>query len=253
MIFSADALAGKRILVTGASSGLGRASAQLLASLGAQLVLSGRNEERLEAARASLAGDGHLARAGAMADADGTAEMVGAIAKEVGPLDGIFHSAGTSLVLPAKLTKDSHIDDLFAAGVRGALGIARAAGRKGVIADRGSLVFMSSVSSWRGRPGMVAYSAAKAAVDGMVRALASEVAGRRIRVNSIISGAVATEMHNNFVEAMNETIVSNYRDLHMLGFGEPDDIANAVAFLLSDASAWITGASIPVDGGYTAK
>jgi NAD(P)-dependent dehydrogenase (short-subunit alcohol dehydrogenase family) len=100
---------------------------------------------------------------------------------------------------------------------------------------------------------MVAYSAAKAAVDGMVRALAAELAGRRIRVNSIISGAVATAMHNDFVETVNATLVDNYRNLHLLGFGEPSDIADAATFLLSDASTWITGTSLVVDGGYTAK
>ncbi len=112
---------------------------------------------------------------------------------------------------------------------------------------------MSSVSSLRGRQGMVAYSAAKAAVDGMVRALATELAGRRIRANTIISGAVETAMHNQFVETVDETLVANYRDLHLLGFGKPSDISNAAIFLLSDASTWITGASIAVDGGYTAK
>jgi NAD(P)-dependent dehydrogenase (short-subunit alcohol dehydrogenase family) len=100
---------------------------------------------------------------------------------------------------------------------------------------------------------MVAYSAAKAAVEGLVRALAAELAGRRIRVNSIVSGAVATAMHNDFVENVSETIVENYRNLHMLGFGEPRDVANAAIFLLSDASAWVTGTSMVVDGGYTAK
>ena len=251
--FSPSALAGKRILVTGASSGIGREAAVHLSRCGASLIVMGRNRERLDETLAMLEGDGHRAEAAELDDAEVAADRIAALAGEAGPLDGLFHSAGTSLVLPAKLTKNSHLDDLFGAGVRGALGIARAAGRRKVVADGGALVFMSSVSSVRGRPGMVAYSAAKAAVDGMVRALAAELAPRRIRVNSIVSGAVATAMHNEFVESVSDAMVANYRDLHMLGFGEPADIAAAATFLLSDAARWITGASIAVDGGYTAK
>lgn len=253
MIFASDCLVGKRILVTGASSGLGRETAIQLSRFGAKLAIMGRDGDRLEETGAMLKGEGHVSRTGDLTNAEAAAEGVQALAAEGGPLHGVFHSAGTSLVLPAKLTKSHHLDDLFGAAVRGAFGIARAASRKNVIVDGGSLVFMSSVSSLRGRSGMVAYSAAKAAVDGMVRALAAELAGRRIRVNSIISGAVATAMHDQFVETVSDTIVENYRNLHMLGFGEPSDIANAAIYLLSDASPWVTGTGLVVDGGYTAK
>jgi NAD(P)-dependent dehydrogenase (short-subunit alcohol dehydrogenase family) len=213
----------------------------------------GRDEVRLQATLESLVGEGHRLITGDIADAELAASLVEEAARTEGPLDGVFHSAGTSLVLPAKLTKNHHLDDVFGAGVRGALGIARAASKKNVLSDGASLVFMSSVSSLRGRAGMVAYSAAKAAVDGMVRALAAEMAGRRIRVNSIVAGAVATAMHNEFVQSVNEQIVDNYRNLHLLGFGHPADIANAALFLLSDATCWVTGTSLVVDGGYTAK
>ena len=253
MTFAPDCLAGRRILVTGASSGIGRETARELARCGAELILAGRDEQRLRQTLESLDGKGHSAQAGVLSDAEAAAETVQAIAKQGGPLHGVFHSAGTSLVLPIKITKNRHIEDVFGAAVYGALGIARAAAKKDVIADGGSLVFMSSVSSLRGRQGMVAYSAAKASVDGMVRALATELAARRIRSNSIVAGAVETAMHNDFVETVDETLVANYRNLHLLGFGQPRDVANAAVFLLSDASTWITGASIAVDGGYAAK
>lgn len=253
MNFAENCLGGRRIVVTGASSGIGRETALHLSRYGAELILFGRDEQRLDASLAALEGSGHSMVAADLTDADSAAEAVQGVAASGGALHGIFHSAGTSLVLPAKLTKSQHLDDLFGAAVRGALGIARAASKKNVVAEGGSLVFMSSVSSVRGRAGMVGYSAAKAAVDGMVRALAAELAGRRIRVNSIISGAVATAMHNNFVETVNATLVENYRNLHLLGFGEPGDIADAATFLFSDASTWITGTSLVVDGGYTAK
>lgn len=253
MTFSPDALRGKRILVTGASSGIGRETALRLSRVGADLIVMGRDEGRLAATLAELQPGDHQLRAGPLDDADAVADLVSNLAKQVGPLDGVFHSAGSSLVLPAKLTKNRHLDEVFGAGFRGAFGIARAAGKKNVIADGGALVFMSSVSSTRGRQGMVAYSAAKAAVDGMVRALATELAPRRIRANTIISGAVETQMHNDFVQSVDETLVANYRNLHLLGFGSPSDIADAATFLLSDASRWVTGTAMAVDGGYTAK
>jgi NAD(P)-dependent dehydrogenase (short-subunit alcohol dehydrogenase family) len=90
-------------------------------------------------------------------------------------------------------------------------------------------------------------------VDGMVRVVAWELAERRIRVNSIIAGAVETAMHMDFVSTASEELVRNYEGLHLLGFGKPEDIGNAAIFLLSDASRWITGTNMVVDGGYTAK
>ncbi|MFS0774383.1 SDR family NAD(P)-dependent oxidoreductase [Sphingomonas sp. 1P08PE] len=253
MIFARDAFEGRHFLVTGASSGLGQHTAIRLAEAGARVALVGRSPERLATTVASLAGGGHSTHSADLSDAETTADLVQAIAREQGSFAGIFHSAGTALILPARVTKNRHLDDVFAAGVRGAFGVARAAAKKGVVVDGGSLVFMSSVSSMRGRPGMSAYSAAKAAVDGMVRVLASEMADRKIRVNSIVAGGIETAMHRDFTETVSDELVRNYEALHMLSFGQPDDIAYAAMFLLSDASRWITGSNMVVDGGYTAK
>jgi NAD(P)-dependent dehydrogenase (short-subunit alcohol dehydrogenase family) len=253
VIFASDALQGRRILVTGASSGLGKETAHLLARTGATVSLMGRNESRLEETRSSLVGEGHSSRSAELSDADATADAVQSHAAEHGPFDGIFHSAGVTLVLPIKLTKSKHLDEVFGANVRGAFGIARAAAKKGVLNDGGALLFMSSVASVTGRPALSAYCSAKAAVDGMVRSLAVEFAPRRIRVNSITAGAVETAMHREFVQSINENAVKDYRDFHLLGFGQPEDVANTATFLLSDGGRWITGASIAVDGGAAAK
>lgn len=250
MTFATNALAGRRIVVAGASSGLGRAAAIVLANAGAELTLLGRNEARLrEVAEAT---GGQAWRQVDLSDDNAADAVIRDIAKDA-PIDGIFHSAGTSLVAPMRMTKTAQIDDLFGAAVYGALGVARAASRRGVLRDGASLVFMSSVSSLRGRRGMVAYSSAKAATSGLVRALAVELAERRIRVNSIAAGAIETEMHHDFANSVSEEMVRNYRDLHPLGFGRAQDIADAVLFLLSDASRWITGVDLSVDGGYAAK
>lgn len=254
MIFAPDSLSGKHIVVTGASSGLGQAAAVHLSALGASLSIVGRDEGRLGATLSSLASGGtHAAHAADVGEFGGADALIQRIVTESGAIDGLFHSAGSSLVMPMRLTKEAQVEDLFGAAVMGALGMAKALSRKAAMNDGGALVFMSSVSAVRGRRGMVAYSAAKAATSGMVRALAIELAERRIRVNSITAGAVETAMHKSFVDSVSDELVAGYRDLHPLGFGQPDDVASAVAFLLSDASRWITGIDLPVDGGYAAK
>lgn len=251
MTFSADAMSDRRILITGASSGIGRETAVTLARHGARLALFARDEGRLAETMAMLSGTGHSTHSVDMADADATAEAVTAVAKG-DAFAGMFHSAGTTLVLPVKLVKNKQLDEVFGANVRGAFGLARAAARKNVLNDGGSLVFMSSVASVLGRPALSAYCAAKAAVDGLVRSLAVEFAPRRIRVNSITAGAVETQMHQDFLGSVSAEAVREYEKFHLLGFGKPEDVANAALFLLSDASRWITGSAFAVDGGAAA-
>lgn len=252
-LFAADMLAGRHILVTGASSGLGRATAIALADAGARLALMGRDMDRLQETQASLAGDGHSIHALAFKDLETTADAVKAIATESGAFDGIFHSAGLELVRPMRMFKNDHAASLFEAALFGSLGIARAAASRGVLNDGASLVFMSSVAGLRGTAGMVGYSTSKAAVDGMVRSLACELAPRRVRANSIAAGAVETEMHDRLAKTLGDAAIGDYERRHLLGFGRTDDIANAALFLLGDGARWITGTTMSVDGGYTAQ
>jgi NAD(P)-dependent dehydrogenase (short-subunit alcohol dehydrogenase family) len=252
-IFSENCLAGRTYLVTGASSGIGKASAQLIAACGGKVIAAGRNEERLAAVVAGLPGQGHVASIAVLADADTTAEWVKELVAAHGPLDGIFHAAGAELIRPVRLTKQAQLDEILGGALFAAFGIARAAAGRGAMNDGGSLVFMSSVAGSSGQVGLTAYSAAKAGVDGLVRSLACEFAGRRIRVNGIAAGAVRTSMHERLTKGSAAEAMTAYEQAHLLGFGEPADVANAVLFLLADSSRWITGTNLVVDGGYLCK
>lgn len=253
MIFASDCLDGKRVLVTGASSGLGRETAIQMSRCGASIVLCGRNQERLEATLGGLSGGGHQIVTADLSDADSAFAMTKAAIVEGGALSGVFYSAGESIVAPVRMTKNRQLEEAFAAGLYGAFGVARAISGKGGMADGGSLIFMSSVAAIRGRQGMAAYSAAKAGIGGLVRSLAIELAPRRIRANGIAAAAIETAMHDELTSSLNEEMLADYRDLHLLGFGRPEDVANYAVFLMSDAARWITGQILSLDGGYTVR
>ncbi len=252
--FSADLLSGRTVLVTGASSGIGRAVAQQVASLGGKVVASGRDAGRLDALIAGLPGQGHTAAPLALQDADQVAEWGKSVAERCQGLDAIFHGAGIELIRPVRLTKAAQLQEVLASSLFAAFGLARAAASKGVMRESGgSLLFMSSVAGMRGQAGMTAYSAAKGSIDALVRSLAVELASRHIRVNSLAAGAVRTEMHGRLTRALGPEAEAEYQARHLLGFGEPRDVSDVALFLLSDLSRWVTGATWVVDGGYSIR
>lgn len=253
MIFRDDALAGKRILVTGATSGIGRDAAAMMAACGAQLVLVGRDETRLRESLTALSGDGHVAEQADVASAQTAHDLLVRVAAEHGTLDGVFHAAGVAAVRMAKMLNEAHLAAMMGAAVEGGLGVAKACAKQSVMRDGGSILFMSSVAGHRGTAGMVGYSTAKAAIGGLVRALAAELAPRGTRVNEIVAGAVETAMHAEITGKLDQASQDAYRAMHMLGFGRPEDVSAAATFLMSDAARWITGSSLVVDGGYMAK
>jgi NAD(P)-dependent dehydrogenase (short-subunit alcohol dehydrogenase family) len=245
-------LTGKRILVTGASSGIGKATALLLSKLGAKVVLSARNMERLQSTLDSLDGDGHGLYVFDLEAVDEIPPLVRKIAQEQGRLSGLFHSAGTGGIMTVNLLKGKYVEQVFASSVTATLLLVRGFCQKGVRANGGnSLVFMSSAAALCGVSGMSIYSASKAAINGAIRSLACELAPRGIRVNSLVAGGVRTGMHETLEKTLSDYEILQYEQKHPLGFGDPDDVAYAAAFLLSDTSKWITGTTLIVDGGYS--
>lgn len=251
-VFSPNALRDKRILVTGASSGLGADAARLFSSLGAQIILVGRNEQNLDLTAKSLSNDCFFKKKVDLSMPDAIYSDIKSLPPDWLPLHGVFHAAGNELVKPIRLCNSSDFDMLMSVTSRAALSIGRAVASKGIMSDGGSLVFMSSVAAITGTPGLSLYSASKGAIEAITRSLAVELAAKNIRVNSITAGAVVTPMHHRLTGGMPDAALDDYRNRHPLGFGTPTDISNLAAFLMSDASRWMTGSCVVLDGGYSA-
>ncbi|MGU3665028.1 SDR family NAD(P)-dependent oxidoreductase [Methylobacterium sp. A49B] len=251
MIYASDLFENRTVVVTGGGSGIGQAVAQQIADRGGRIILVGRNQARLEEARSSLRANDHRIVQCDLSDFESTAETLAGEALTVQGFDGVFHAAGAELVQATRMTKSKHVQDILGGALFGAIGIAKAVCKTGVMKSPGSVVMMSSVAAHRGKAGMALYSAAKAGVEGLTRSLAAELAAKSIRVNALAAGAIETPMHERIVRSMSEDAKSKYQASHPLGFGRTDDVASAAIYLLSDASRWVTATVHIVDGGYS--
>lgn len=244
----------KRILVTGASadSAIGFAICALLADLGASLVLVGRREALLEETRQRLPRcEEHQAAAMDLAELDRIPERLKAISRS-GPLNGLVHSASFQGYSPLGRINEEQFNRYFSVNAGAPLMLVKGLRQKGVSTDGASVVFIGSVAGLTGQRGRSLYAASKAALVSLTQSLALEVAERGLRVNcvapAVVQGPRAEQQLQLLAAPQREALLSS----HPLGLGDPKDVANATAFLLSDASRWITGVTLPVDGGYMA-
>lgn len=242
-------LAGKRILVTGASSGLGRAIAVSCARMGAEVVITGRDALRLAATLNELQGISPLSHLAIRADLTEAGERDALVSTLGAPLQGVVHSAGISRLCPARMVNESHLREVHSTNVEAPLLLTQALLKRNLVAVGGSILFIASIAAHIGVAGVGAYSASKAALIAFSRCLAMEVVKRQIRVNCLSPALVETPL----LEATAQMVGSleAERSNYPLGFGKPEDIANAAIFMLSGASRWITGTSLVMDGGLT--
>jgi len=253
MIANPMDLSGRTILVTGASSGLGKGIAELLSKLGAKLVLVARDEPRLQATLDNLAGQGHATEIFDLAQTDAIPVWMREIARRHGVLHGLVHSAGILKTIPLRMQMAVDWENAMRLNVAAAAALTKGFRQKGVYSGSGSIVFLSSVMGLTGQPGQVLYSATKGALLAMSRSMALELASEGIRVNCVAPAVVAAGMTENYQKSVSPEQFAAITAMHPLGLGQPEDVANAVAFLLADTARWITGTTLVVDGGYTAQ
>ena len=242
-------LEGKRVLVTGASSGLGRAIAIGAAAAGAQVVLTGRDATRLQETRDAMAGAGHLCVAADLTDA----EQRNALVREAGNVHGLVHCAGIAAVRLFRQVDQKFIDQDFDINFTAPMLLTQRllAGRQ--MAQGGSIVFIGSVAAHIGTLASSIYSASKGALRPAGRTLALEIGPKqKIRVNYVAVSYVETPMLTKLAEQGMGGTMAAHVDAP-LGKGTPEDVANGAVFLLADASRWITRATLYIDGGLTCQ
>jgi NAD(P)-dependent dehydrogenase (short-subunit alcohol dehydrogenase family) len=239
----------KNILVTGASSGIGRQIAITASELGAKLTIIGRNIEKLDETLALLSGEGHKIQ---VVDLSDSANLTTLISESL-PYDGVVFNAGVVEYLPVKFLNESKINSVFATNFDSNVVLSQKLIKSKLLKKGGSLVFVSSISSKLGVPGTAMYTASKAALSAFSKVLASELASQGIRSNSVSPGIIKTAMTDKASDVVSDEELKKAESEYPLGYGEPSDVAGLIMYLLSDVSKWMTGSDLIIDGGFTLK
>ena len=249
MEYNPFSLQGKTVLVTGASSGIGRETAVVCSRMGAAVVITGRNEERLQQTFDELNPDveGHMQLLADVTRAEDVERLVAALPK----LDGAVLCAGNSTTLPLQFGTREKFDNMFNVNFFAPVELMRLMYKKKVLQKGASVVLIASIGGTHSfMPGNGVYGASKAALNSVMKYAAREYASRRVRVNSICPGMVDTPLiHRGTITE--EQLAEDAKRYPLGRYGQPGDIANGAVFLLSDASSWLTGHDLVIDGGFS--
>ncbi len=252
--FNPFSLKDKTILVTGASSGIGAQTAIDCSKMGGEILLLGRNSERLEKVLDKLEGpQEHKMFSMDLTDFESVENWAAGLNKDH-LIHGIVNAAGISTTLPFKFSTPQKMDEFFRTNVHGSVNLFRVLQKNKVISGNGaSIVFISSVMGSLGENGKSLYGMTKGAITALVKSLAVEFASKRIRVNSISPSVVESPMSANAVYSKDPALLEKVISMHPLGLGKPEDVAAACIYLLSDAARWVSGTNLFVDGAYSAR
>lgn len=238
----AFSLEGKQVLVTGASSGIGAATAALCAAMGAHVLACGRNAERLDAVVAALPGSGHRALAGDLTDAAARQALIDAAPV----LDGAVFCAGAATLVPFRMVSEKHMEAMFAVNFVAPTMLSQALLAKKKIAAGGSLVYVTAIAERLAPNATAMYSAAKAALTAVARTIAIEHAKNGIRANCVSPGYVDTPMLTSLQSGVG---IESKLELTPLGTVSAEEVAGAIGYLLAPASRRVSRSTLTIDGG----
>ena len=245
--FNPFSLQNRTILVTGASSGIGRTTAIECSMMGAHVIITGRNQVRIDEVKHELNGTGHL---GVIADLTQEDQLMNLV-DQLPIVDGVVLCAGQGTVVPFKMADRKKIDPIFEINYFAPVELLRLLIKKKKLANESSVVFVSSIGGVDSITiGNSIYGASKAAFNSAMRFCALELAPKKIRVNSVCPGMVNTNLIKGGAVS-DEQHQADMQKYPLKRYGEPEDIAHGIVYLLSAASSWVTGHSLVIDGGYT--
>lgn len=243
-------LTGKKVIITGASSGIGRETAIRASRLGATVSLVARNEIALQETLAAMEPGSHACYLCDLSQTEEIEPLVKRIVAEQGPQDGFVHSAGIGNARPLKMTNPKFTEPMLRVHTFAFIEFVRCLSLRKNLNNGASLVGVSSVAAQKGAASQGAYAAAKAAMEGFIRPAAEELAPRGIRINNVAFAMVKTPMFEGFRDAAGQQEQEEMLRRHYLGIIDVEDAANMLLFMLSDAVRYITASTIPVFSGY---
>lgn len=247
MDYNPYSLIGRTILVTGASSGIGKATAIECSKLGAKVVVTGRNEERLNQTLAELEGEGHLAIVADLSSEDG----VNVLVDQCPQIDGLVNNAGSTIMVPTQFISREKLMQVLEVNTVAPIMLTQQLLKKKKLGKGASVVITDSISGVKiASPGNVLYSTSKSAINGFVKNAALDLAGKNIRVNAVCPGMIDTHILDGGTLTA-EDQEADIKKYPLKRQGTPEEVAYAIIYFLSDASGFTTGASLVIDGGFT--